>query len=130
MTTNDNYIPVKGDRIRRDWWNKAEYIDVEYVGRALIVGTDDEGEEVSTTIGASSPQTWIKVEPPPVPLPSGWYAVTPYRPSGVKHASAQQALDWDPIQGPVLAAVSFHIDENGDYQAEIIRSTPTQGESS
>ena len=127
MTTNDNYIPVKGDRIRRDWWDRDYCLNVEYVGQSVIVGIDDEGEE--QVVDIASRDIWIKVEPPPVPLPDSWYAVTPHSIlAGIKHGAAEIAMAYHPAMGPVIAAIRLHTDENGVDHAEIIRSTPTQGE--
>ena len=128
MTTNDNYIPVKGDRVRRDWWGHPGYVDIEYVGRRCVVGTDERGKEAVLDFGEGR-DALIKVEPPPVPLPDSWYSVTELTiASGAPHSSAQEALDHRPWSGPAIAALRLHTDENGEDHAEIVRSTPTQGE--
>ena len=129
MTTNDNYTPVKGDRARKHWWDFTSYVDVEYVGRTNLIGTDHHGKEWSVVMRPGD--GWIKVEPPPVPLPSSWYAVTPRGiVSGIGFSTSAMALQYASGQGSVIATIRLYTDENGTYQAEIISATPTQGESS
>ena len=51
------YVPVKGDRIRRADWPTTEYLDVDYVGSSIIVGTDSSGDEVTASTGTE----WLDV---------------------------------------------------------------------
>ena len=74
------YVPVKGDRIRRADWSGNEYMDVDYVGRSIIVGIDWGGNEMTAsrynTLGE-----WIKVEAP-APLTQKWGN---FYPNGAAH---------------------------------------------
>lgn len=57
---SDPYVPVKGDRIRRKEWSTHNYMDVMFVGRQSVFGTDRSGNEFTARVEGE----WVKVEKP------------------------------------------------------------------
>ena len=44
-----SYTPKVGHRVRRSYWTDDEWVDVEYVGDTVLVGTNNVGDEVALT---------------------------------------------------------------------------------
>jgi hypothetical protein len=114
------YVPVKGDWVRHPGWDEGETALVTAVGnRRLLASKMGLPEEMWYLHNR-----WIKVAAPK-PLPGSWYAVTSLGIlSGIKHSSAQRALEYLSSQGPgsVIAALGLFTDADGKDHAEIIRA--------
>ena len=48
------YVPQVGDRVRRTNWSDRLYMDVEYVGRSVVVGADPDGREMTAPCPAQA----------------------------------------------------------------------------
>ena len=104
------YVPVKGDRARQASWLRTEYIDVDYVGRSVVVGIDEAEREQTHALD----RVWIKVETT-TPLPEQWINV--YSNTSIGHddrAEANRAANYERI-------VCLHIWTDADGKDRIER---------
>jgi len=81
------YVPVKGDRVRRAGWDNPKYIDVDYVGRSVFVGYDENDNEHTMFLSIGE---WIKVETP-TPLPERWANFYPNKAVVLLHGARDRA---------------------------------------
>jgi len=109
-----DYVPQVDDRVRRYDWTNGNHMDVDYVGRTIIAGTDRFGNEWSTGLDGD----WIKVETP-TPLPERWANVYP---DGIwqDHKSARSA-NTNATHKNRLAILHIWTDANGVDHADIER---------
>ena len=100
------YVLVKGDRVRRESWGCGEYVDVDHVGRNVVVGIDECDSERTMVLSVGE---WIKVETP-TPLPERW--INAY-PEGYGSAcwTRQSADRW--ADGTRIALVHIWTDADG-----------------
>jgi len=115
------YVPQVGDRVRRTNWSDRLYMDVEYVGRSLVVGADPDGREMTATLSSTTSGEWVKVETP-APLADCWYYVT--KTGLVSPPKDSRAIAFDHAGVHVPAVVHIWTDSDGVDHAEIERVTP------